>query len=168
VRDQATPWLTAGVVGRPHGLDGSFHVRVARPQLLQEGVVVSVGGRAARIVRRVGMARRPIVRLEGCEQREAALRLRGAELLVARERAPRLGPGEWWAEDLEGCRVVDRQRPVGVVRRLVGLPSCEALEVERLDGGELLVPLVADAVRDVDVKRGRIDVSLSFLEPGEG
>jgi 16S rRNA processing protein RimM len=114
------------------------------------------------------MARRPIVRLEGCEQREAALRLRGAELLVARERAPRLGPGEWWAEDLEGCRVVDRQRPVGVVRRLVGLPSCEALEVERLDGGELLVPLVADAVRDVDVKRGRIDVSLSFLEPGEG
>jgi 16S rRNA processing protein RimM len=156
------------VVGRPHGLDGSFHVRHARPQLLQEGVLVSVEGRAARIVRRAGMSGRPIVRLEGCEQREQALRLRGASLLVARERAPRLGPDEWWAEDLEGCRVVDDQRPVGVVRRLVGLPSCEALEVERHDGGRLLVPLVADAVRRVDVERGRIDVRLRFLEPAQG
>ena len=163
--EEAASWLTAGVVGRPHGLDGSFVVQAPYPELLQEGVLVSVGGRDARIVRRAGIDSRPIVRLEGCEQRDAALRLRGAQLLVARERAPRLGPGEWWAEDLEGCRVVDRQQPVGVVRRLIGLPSCEALEVERDDGGQLLVPLVADAVREVDVERGRIDVRLGFVDP---
>lgn len=153
------------MVGRPHGLDGSFLVQRARSELLQEGAAVRVAGRAARIVRRAGMASRPIVRLEGCERREDALRLRGEPLMTAREEAPRLGPGEWWAEDLEGCRVVDDQRPVGVVRRLVALPSCEALEVERDDGGELLVPLVGDAVRDVDVERGRIDVSLRFVDP---
>ena len=166
MRPEGAPaWLTAGMVGRPHGLDGSFLVRAPRPELLQEGVSVSVAGRSARIVRRAGIDARPIVRLDACEHREAALRLRGAQLLVARERAPQLPPGEWWAEDLEGCRVVDRQRPVGVVRRLVGLPSCEALEVERDGGGELLVPLVTDAVRDVDVQRGRIDVSLRFVDP---
>jgi 16S rRNA processing protein RimM len=165
VRPEGAGWLTAGVVGRPHGLDGSFLVQRARPELLAEGASVAVAGVAARIVRRSGMDARPIVRLEGCEAREDALRLRGERLMVARDRAPRLGPGEWWAEDLEGCRVVDDQRPVGVVRRLVALPSCEALEVER-DGGEhLLVPLVGDAVRNVDVEGGRIDVSLRFVDP---
>jgi 16S rRNA processing protein RimM len=49
------------------------------------------------------------------------------------------------------------------VRALVALPSCEALAVERAGGGELLVPLVRDAVRDVDVAGRRIDVDLAFL-----
>jgi 16S rRNA processing protein RimM len=49
------------------------------------------------------------------------------------------------------------------VRRMMALPSCEALEVERADGRELLVPLVRDAVRSVDVAARRIDVDLSFL-----
>jgi 16S rRNA processing protein RimM len=49
-----------------------------------------------------------------------------------------------------------------VVVRLLGLPSCEVLEVER-SGGPLLVPLVSDAVRSVDVAARRIDVDLRFL-----
>jgi 16S rRNA processing protein RimM len=40
------------------------------------------------------------------------------------------------------------------------------LEVEREGGGELLVPLVRDAVRSVDVAARRIDVDLGFLEGG--
>jgi 16S rRNA processing protein RimM len=59
--------------------------------------------------------------------------------------------------------VVDGARAVGRVRALVALPSCEALAVERAGGGELLVPLVRDAVRDVDVAGRRIDVDLAFL-----
>jgi 16S rRNA processing protein RimM len=49
---------------------------------------------------------------------------------------------------------------------MVALPSCEALEVERPGAAELLVPLVRDAVRSVDVAAGVIDVDLGFL--GEG
>jgi ribosomal 30S subunit maturation factor RimM len=37
------------------------------------------------------------------------------------------------------------------------------LEVLCDDGRELLVPMVGDAVRDVDVPAGRIQVSLEFL-----
>jgi len=51
----------------------------------------------------------------------------------------------------------------GVVRRLVALPSCEALEVAREDDADLLVPLVRDAVRTVDPAARRIDVDLHFL-----
>ncbi len=157
-------WLHAGVVGSPHGLDGSFHVAGARPQLLELGSTVLVAGRELRIVRRAGTERRPILRLEGLHDRPGAQVLRGQELLASRSRAPELGPEEWWIEDLEGCHVHDRERPVGTVRRVLELPSCEVLEVARGNGrGELLVPLVGDAVRAVDVERQAIEVDLHFL-----
>lgn len=159
-------WLQAGRVGRAHGLDGSFYVIQGVPGLLTPGANVMVAGRERRIMRRAGTDTRAIVRLDGCEDRPSAEALQGAEILVARDQAPELGPDEWWAEDLEGCAVHDGGRHVGVVRRLVWLPSCEALEVEREGGAaELLVPLVTDAVRTVDVERGEIEIDLRFLDP---
>ena len=84
-------------------------------------------------------------------------------MLVARGEAPELGPEEWWAEDLAGCAVHDGDREVGTVRRMIELPSCEVLEVERAGAGDLLVPLVTDAVREVDLDRRTIDINLQFL-----
>jgi 16S rRNA processing protein RimM len=157
-------WLQAGIVGRPHGLDGSFYVRDAAPQLLELDDEVMVGGTVARIVRRAGHDRQPILRLEGHDDRLAAEALRGEPLLVARSAAPQLDTDEWWADDLVGCSVHDAAREVGTVARLMALPSCDVLAVERSDGsGELLVPLVSDAVRSVDVERKRIDIDLAFL-----
>jgi 16S rRNA processing protein RimM len=160
----AADLLHAGRVGRPHGLDGSFHVTKPRAALLAQGREVMVDGRRARIVRRAGTDERPIVRLAGCEDRAAAEALRGLELCVPRSEAPPLEPDEWWPEELEGCTVHDGARDVGVVRALRALPSCEVLEVE-VDGGggALLVPLIADAVRGVDVAARRIDIDLAFL-----
>jgi 16S rRNA processing protein RimM len=156
-------WLVAGRVGRPHGLDGSFHVTRPRGALLALGATVRVAEGEAEIVRRAGTDERPILRLAGHDGREAAEALRGLDLLVDRVAAPPLDDDEWYAEDLEGCRVVDGAAEVGRVRRLVALPSCEALEVARPGGGDLLVPLVHDAVRSVDVGAGVVDVDLTFL-----
>ena len=143
-------------MGRPHGLDGSFHVIEANPFLLGLGSVVVVGEDERTIVRRAGTDARPVLRLEGCEDRDAAQTLSGAELLVSREEAPPLEPDEWWAEDLEGCRVRDSERMVGTVSRLLNFPSVDVLEVTGADGAvALLVPLVNDAVRSVDVERRR-------------
>jgi 16S rRNA processing protein RimM len=153
----------AGRVGRPHGLDGSFHVIQPRADLLAEGAVLKVAGASREVVRRAGTDERPILRLDGCEDRDAAEALRGEELRVPRADGPALEPGEYWAEELEGCRVQDGEVVVGVVRRLVALPSCEALEVVREDDADLLVPLVRDAVRTVDPAARRIDVDLRFL-----
>jgi 16S rRNA processing protein RimM len=157
-------WLHAGVVGRPHGLDGSFHVADPVAALLDMGTEVRLGDARRAIVRLAGHDGRPIVRLEGCEDRAAAEALRGQELLVARAVAPALDEDEWWAAELEGCAVRDGEREVGVVTRLLALPSCEVLEVTRAgDAPDLLVPLVRDAVRDVDVDGRVIDVDLEFL-----
>jgi 16S rRNA processing protein RimM len=167
VAGPAEDWLAGGRVGRPHGLDGSFHVLDARPALLQLGVVVRAGDREVEIVRRAGTDERPIVRLDGVSDRDAAGALRGVELLVPREAAPPLEDDEWWAKDLEGCRVVDGERELGHVARLLPLPSCEALEVITGSGDDeaepFLVPLVRDAVRRVDVEAKVIDVDVAFL-----
>ncbi|HEX3691511.1 MAG TPA: ribosome maturation factor RimM [Solirubrobacteraceae bacterium] len=157
-------WLRAGVVGRPHGLDGSFHVVEPVATLLEMGAEVRVGEVRWEIVRVAGHDGRPIVRLEGCDERRAAEALSGQELLVSRTAAPDLEEDEWWATDLEGCAVRDGDREVGVVARLLALPSCEVLEVTRAgDAPALLVPLVRDAVRDVDLEERVIDVDLQFL-----
>ncbi|MGI8505875.1 MAG: ribosome maturation factor RimM [Solirubrobacteraceae bacterium] len=160
-------WLRAGTVGRPHGLDGSFHVSDPVAELLEAGPGVLVAGRERRISRRAGYDARPIVALEGCDDRVAANALRGEEILVARDGAPELAEDEWWAHDLEGCSVRDGDVQVGVVTRLLGLPSCEVLEVARASEADtLLVPLIKDAVRTVDVESREIDIDLHFLGAG--
>ena len=175
-RDDGARAVPAGRVGRAHGLDGSFYVTGARPRLLAVGTTVSLDGLTAKVVRRAGTDEHPIVRLEEVQDRPAAEALRGCELTVELAQAPALGEGEWWAQELAGCEVVDGKRHVGTVIGLMELPSCEALEVRLVssetDGqpkpagssaGQLLVPMVSDAIRNVDPKQRRIDVNMAFL-----
>ncbi|MEA2202242.1 MAG: rRNA processing protein RimM [Solirubrobacteraceae bacterium] len=156
--------LTAGRVGRPHGLDGSFYVTGSTPRLLKLGGSVQVSGMTATIVRRAGTDAKPILRLEGIDDREGAEALRGAELTVHTDDAPVLAEGEWWEHELQGCEVRDGEAHLGTVIRLLELPSCEALEVRPAAGGEpVLVPMVKDAVRSVVPAERRIEVDLDFL-----
>jgi 16S rRNA processing protein RimM len=155
-----TRWLEAGRVGRAHGLDGSFHVTSPRPRLLTKGMKLDLG----EIVRRAGTDERPVIRVAAIDTRDAAEALHGRPLLVALEDAPPLEPGEWWAHELEGLAVTDGATKVGTVRRMLELPSVEVLEVERPDGSELLVPMVGDAIRELDVAGRRVDIDLRFLD----
>ena len=127
--------LEAGRVGRPHGLDGSFHVTRPDARLLAaaERDSWSTAGRSGSSA---APARRS-VRSSGSRAiagRDAAEALRGAQLSVPADRAPALEEGEYWAHELAGCAVVDGERRVGEVRRMLPLPSCEALEVALDDG----------------------------------
>jgi 16S rRNA processing protein RimM len=152
--------LAAGRVGRPHGLDGFFHVAECAPELLEVGTVVRVAGRASEIVDRKGTDDKPIIRLSSTPDRSAVLAIRGEILLVAREVAPPLEEDEYWADDLVGCEVVvSDERVLGKVKRLLAMPSCEVLE---LDSGDL-VPMVRDAIKQVDLEARRIDVDGGFL-----
>jgi 16S rRNA processing protein RimM len=135
-------------VGRPHGLDGSFHVDAP----LEEGATVTIGEREFRVVERKGTDERPIVRLAGVEDRDAAEELRGEVLSAEPEQPP--GEGEWLVEDLVGCRI----EGVGEVTGVRAGPSCDVLEV-----GDVLIPLVTDAVTRVDVERKLIEVDREFL-----
>ena len=145
--------VAAGTVGRPHGLDGTFHVRETA-HAFAEGSVVFVAGTERCVQRRAGTDAGPLVRLEGIGNREAAAALTGETLFVADERAEP-EEGEWVADDLVGCEVAG----AGVVRRVLAGTSCDLLELE--DG--TLVPLVADAVKMIDLDSRRIQIDRHFL-----
>lgn len=147
--------VTAGTVGRPHGLDGRFAVELPRHPL-DVGTAVRVAGEDRRVASRGGTDRRPLIGLDGIGDREAAAALRGELLLVEDV----LDEREWLAADLVGCRVDG----LGEVRRVIDAPSCDLLE---LSGGEL-VPLIADAVHEVDLDARRIAVDRRFLGLDQG
>ena len=146
--------MSAGRIGRPHGVDGSFYLE--RPlRALELGSTVTVGDTARRVERSAGTPARPLVSLSGVEDRDAAEALRGADVLIEEEEAP-LDPDEWLADDLVGCHVDG----LGEVVRVVPAPSCDLLVV---GDSEILVPFVRDAVRNVDLATRRIEVDLDFL-----
>jgi 16S rRNA processing protein RimM len=139
--------VTAGRVGKPHGRDGSFYVERPRHPL-PEGVVLTVAGSTHRIARRAGTDERPLIRLEDLDDPRP---LRGEIMLVEDE----LAEGEWLASDLVGLRVPG----MGTVTRVIDSPSCSVLELD----DETLIPLVADAVREIDLESGEIRVNRDFL-----
>ena len=137
-------------VGRPHGLDGSFHVDGP----LEEGAVVKVGEREFTVAERKGTDARPIVRLDGVDDRDGAESLRGKTLSPTSDERPATSDEEWLIEDLVGCRIDGLGEVTGVLEGL----SCDVLEV-----GDDLVPLVTDAVTKVDVENKVIEVDREFL-----
>jgi 16S rRNA processing protein RimM len=139
--------VTAGRVGKPHGLDGSFYVEGPR-HALPEGAELTVAGRAHRIARRAGTDERPLIRLADVDDPRT---LRGELLLVEDE----LADDEWLASELVGCRVPG----LGTVTQVVDAPSCSVLELE--DG--TLVPFVSDAIERVDLDSREIHVKEDFL-----
>ena len=139
--------MTAGRVGKPHGLDGSFYVEGARHGL-PDGATVTIGSETYTLDRRAGTDARPLIRLAGVDDPRAL----GGELLLVEDE---LAEDEWLAADLAGCRVPG----VGAVTRVMDAPSCSVLE---LDDGTL-IPFVSDAIERVDLEAGEIHVRPGFL-----
>lgn len=145
--------ITAGRVGRAHGLDGDF--KVAAPEHpFAPGTTVLVAGTRYRVSRRKGSDDAPILALKGVTTREAAVALGGELLLVTESNSP-LQAGEWLASDLIGCRI----EGVGTVERVIASPSCDVLELT--DGS--LIPLIADAVTAVDIEARALEINRAFL-----
>jgi 16S rRNA processing protein RimM len=134
-----------------------------RLELLDPGRRVIVAGRELKVAWRRGTSARPLLKLEGADGRAAAEALRGEEIQVPRDALGALPEGEYLIGDLVGCAVVDGSHAVGTVREVLLLPAADVLEVDRADRDPLLVPMVADAVRSVDIPARRIDIDTTFV-----
>ena len=148
--------VQVGRVGRPHGTDGAFVVEDASDdeQRWVVGATVIVDGAPARVMltRRVGGGRRAI-RLDRPVPRGAELSVRLAEL-------PPLEPDSYYAFQLVGLAVVDDAgTTVGVVADVLPGTANDNLEL----GDGRLVPLIEDAVREIDLAGRRIVVAKGFL-----
>jgi 16S rRNA processing protein RimM len=100
--------------------------------------------------------------LDGMDNREAALAMKGAEVGVPRSALPAARGDEIYWEDLTGLSVVNRAgNLLGVVSGMTEHGAHPLLKVTRpagVAGPERLIPFVPAIVERVDVAARRIDV----------
>jgi 16S rRNA processing protein RimM len=151
--------VLVGRVGRPHGLDGAFFVESPSDdeRWFKVGSRLLAGdGEVEVVMARHGAGGRPVIRVE-------PPLARGAALEVAREALPPTEKDEYYVFQLVGLEVVEEGgRTLGAV---VSVEPGVANDAIALDGG-LLLPLVGDCVRDIDLEAGRILVAPGFSDPG--
>ena len=151
--------VLVGRVGRPHGLDGSFFVEGPSEDERWFNVgsrLLAGDGEVEVVAARHGAGGRPVIKVEPPVAR-------GTALEVAREALPPTEQDEYYVFQLVGLEVVEEGgRLLGSVVRVEPGIANDALE---LDGG-LLLPLVGECVRDIDLEAGRILVAPGFSNPG--
>jgi 16S rRNA processing protein RimM len=143
-----------GVVGKPHGLDGSFVVEGASedPERFEPGATVLVDGEPAQVVGRKRAGGQLVIRLD----RPVA---RGRELQVSRSELARPEEGSYYVFQLVGLSVEEEGgRALGTVEDVTPGIANDVLE---LDSG-LALPLVGACVQEVDLERQRILVAPGF------
>jgi len=146
--------VAIGRVGKPHGLDGSFYVEQpsADERWWKTGATFLAGGTRVEVVGARRAQGRPVVKLDRAVER-------GAQLEVERSALPPTDDDEFYVFQLIGLSVVEETgRELGSVEDVT--PGV-ANDVLTLDTGVLL-PMVEDCIRSVDVGAGRIVVAPGF------
>ncbi len=138
-------------------MDGAFVVEQASEdsRRFEIGAEMLVDGESARVTvsRQVG-GRRRAIKLDRPVSR-------GAELFVRRSQLTPLPQDSFYVADLVGLAVIDADGTrVGRVRDVLPGPANDALE---LDTG-LLLPLVEDCVREIDLPQRRVLLNPGFTD----
>ena len=158
-----------GKVGSPVGIKGEFRVNLYSQDSgnLKEGKVLlleradkSVSGTIEKVRYQKD---KPVVRLKGVEDRNAAEDIRGMDVSIYAEDLEELPEGEHYVRDLIGCRIVDIAKggaEIGVLEDVIQNTAQSILDVRTPDGKNVLIPAVDAILRSIDEETGVIEVEL--------
>ena len=91
-------------------------------------------------------------------------RYKGCDVLVSREHAIPLEEGEYYVSDLIGCEVVEEDgESVGTLTEVLQTGANDVYVVKTPAGREVLLPVIPDCVKNVDIESQKVTV---FLMPG--
>ncbi len=113
---------------------------------------------------------RPVVKLEGFDDRTAVEALRNMEVYIAADDLEELPEGEHYVRNIIGCKVVDIaggvEKEIGVLKDVIQNTAQSVLDVETAEGKRVLIPAVDAFLRSIDEEAGRIEVELipGFLD----
>jgi 16S rRNA processing protein RimM len=146
--------VRVGVLGRPHGLDGSLGLYIDPADLVyvQVGATVVVLDEPYTVRAVRPGTKGPLITFEEVSDRETAETIRGNHVYAAERRA--LSVDEYWPEDLVGLEV----RPGGGVVTAVAHGATQARLVVSRGEETFEVPFVADLVPVVDIAAGFVEV----------
>ena len=102
-----------------------------------------------------------ILKMEGVDTVEAAETLKGRDMMVSRENAIPLEPGEFYIADALGLPVYGEDgEQLGTLKEIFPTGANDVYVVKRPGKKDLLLPGIPQCVRKVDVEAGRIDVTV--------
>jgi len=164
--------ICLGVITAPHGVKGLVRVKsfTAEPDAIgQYGPLEDEAGRKLPLSF-IGAAKGVLLaRIEGVGDRDAAERLKGVRLYLARAALPATADEEYYHADLLGlaAELPDGTR-LGEVRAIYGFGAGDSIEIERPGAAPVVVPFTRAAVPVVDIPAGRIvvDPPEGLLQPG--
>lgn len=156
------PFITAGQIVNTHGIRGEVKLlpRGVDAEELTGCKVLYVGGRpyacaASRVHKGCLLAK-----LEGVDDMDAALALKGREVKVRREDVP-LPPGEYFDEELIGLAARDAEtgEELGKLEEVLAYPA-HKIYVVRGGRDEFLIPAVPAFIAGIDMAAGTVDVHM--------
>ena len=158
-------FLAVGVVLTSFGLQGDIKVEPLTdfPERYEPGESVWLGGRKRRIQRSRWQRGVVYVKLMGISTAEAVADLRGHYLEVPEQERTPLAEDEFYQSDIIGLEVeTTGGESLGRVLEFLPTGGNDVLVV-RGAGGDVLIPMIADVVQQVDLPGGRL-----VVEPIEG
>ena len=163
-----TPRLCVGIITGAQGVRGAVRIKsfTAVPEdVAAYGPVADEAGQREFALRPVGRAKGVVIAtIAGVADRDAAERLKGVRLYVARDKLPAPGDEEYYHADLIGLAAVLRDgTPLGRVRAVHEYGAGDSLEVVSESGVTVMVPFTRAAVPEVDLAAGRL-----VIEPLDG
>lgn len=158
-------WIQMGTLARAHGIRGELSVdwHADSPLLADMPLWLRDGGGHVRKVRLCSVRRhkgRPLVLLEGVDDRTAAEALRGCVLLVRRDVLPAVREGEAYVRDLQGCRAVLPDGTVlGVIDHFEYPAGREIWVILTDDGREVLFPARPEFIVAFDLAASAVHIA---------
>jgi 16S rRNA processing protein RimM len=155
--------IRLGVVIGAQGLKGEVKVKTftATPDNLGAyGALHDVDGREYSVASVRAAKDCAIVLFGEVTDRNAAERLKGVELFVARAALPAADADEFYHADLVGLHAEDTEgRSMGIVRAVHNFGAGDVIEITRPDGDEVFLPFTREVAREIDVAGQRIVIA---------
>lgn len=154
--------VEVGTLGAAHGLKGQLRFWPHQPGAPSLAVGLSVllerdgAWHTATIAEIAEHGRGMLLALGGLGDRDQAVALTGMRVLVRRADLPAPAAGEFYHHELQGFAVVTTDgREIGTIAETF-TTGLNDVWIVRGDGGEHLIPIIADVVREIDRKGQRV------------
>ncbi|MEE9216204.1 MAG: ribosome maturation factor RimM [Anaerolineales bacterium] len=157
--------LAVGRIVRPHGIRGELIVEPYSETIrsIEAGSVVFIESLQTpyTILALRSHRNRLILRIDGCEDRDAAEKFRGSELLIPTPAAEPLPDGVYYRWQILGLSVNEEAgRHLGTVVEILETGANDVYIIRGDGTRELLLPAIEDVILEVDLKGGQLLVRL--------
>jgi len=154
---------------KPHGVNGELKFEPylpdeADPGGISNGLVKSAPGyeeqeiaiASGRIAGRLWL-----LRPDGVNSPDEAADFTNREFWIKRSQLAPLPEGQYFSQDIMGSGVFDEDdNEIGVVDDVIQTGANDVWQIARTGGGEVLIPVIPEVVRNVDIENRKIVVRL--------